>query len=111
MGRESGRRRNRREVQYKLTTGGSEAVERRSMTPEELQHFIAAIDKGRKNEFGLVKLSLLNLDALFPSPASLTWTNETTLLNYAASRRADGMCDVLVCERVCAYDLSRDLVT
>ena len=58
MGRESGRRRNRREVLYKLTNCGKGGVERRPMTDEEIQGFIEGIHKSRKNDFGLVKMSM-----------------------------------------------------
>ena len=69
MGRESGRRRNRREVVYKLSQGADAAPARRAMTGDEVDGFVRAIRKGLKNHFGLVKMSGLDLNALIPIPA------------------------------------------
>jgi hypothetical protein len=96
MGRESGRRRNRREVQYKLNKGGDNGLQRRAMTEDEIQSFVRAIHKGLRNEFGLVKLSALDLDAMIPSPEDLTWATHTTLLNYASWRCADAVSGALL---------------
>jgi len=82
--------------QYKLRNGGDAGVARREMTDDELRSFIRAIAKGKKNEFGLVKMSQLNIDALVPSPPDLPWAARTTLLNYASWMRSDGVSGALL---------------
>ena len=81
--------------QYKLRNGDA-GVSRREMTDDEAQSFIRAVARGKKNEFGLVKMSQLNIDALVPSPPDLPWTKRTTLLNYASWMRADGVSGALL---------------
>lgn len=66
------------------------------MTDSELQNFIRAIEKRQKNEFGLVKMSQLNIDAHFPSPPGLTWAQRTTLLEYASWKGADAISGALL---------------
>ena len=111
MGRESGRRRNRREVVYKLSQGADAAPARRAMTGDEVDGFVRAIRKGLKNHFGLVKMSGLDLNALIPNPDAHSGPPEmtgagaaqTTLLEFASLCRADAVSYII---SYIIYDMS-----
>lgn len=97
---QSRRRDNRRKaafsIQHKLVT-------RRELEPKEISQLFSAIDMKRLSDFGIVKLSVLDLDTLYPLQSleldykgALGTQTATTLVGYAASRGRDEIVGALL---------------
>ncbi|GAX78661.1 hypothetical protein CEUSTIGMA_g6099.t1 [Chlamydomonas eustigma] len=94
MGGDNARRRRRREVEFSM-----QEIQRREMNNQEIQALLRAVRKGSKAEFGLVKLSSLDLNALIcqqDDAPLLDWTPHTTLLEYACWLQQDAVCGALL---------------
>eukprot|EP01127_Copromyxa_protea_P023731 TRINITY_DN9023_c0_g1_i1.p1 TRINITY_DN9023_c0_g1~~TRINITY_DN9023_c0_g1_i1.p1 ORF type:complete len:673 (-),score=103.41 TRINITY_DN9023_c0_g1_i1:8-2026(-) len=95
---QSRRRDNRRRAAYSVK---HQEVCRRQLTPEEVLAFFNAIDQKSLSLFGIVKLSVLDLDGLYPVtslPGRHLFRSQptTTLLGYASARGRDEIVSALM---------------
>ncbi|CAK9044719.1 Ankyrin repeat domain-containing protein 50 [Durusdinium trenchii] len=92
MGREQKRRLDARKAKQRLQSG---QAQRRPMTDAEAESFFKAIDQGEVQEFGIVRLALLELNSFHPAP----WCfgeSHTTLTDWAAWRGRDSFVSALL---------------